>query len=268
MNTKHAIILMVIMMKETQLIYFDVDGTLLNNKSRSIPEGTLSSLKKLKSLGYALALCTGRTIADIAIVKDLVEWDGYVLANGSTVYDKQLNLIHEVKHDEGFIQEFLNACKGPLLLEGDAIHLSSTPSPRAIEAQMHFYGDLVVPIKAYEGEAIHNIICYDMDTLDPEFKKHVYDHYDVVFDVLGNSEIIHPLSGKHNGCQKLNEFLGITHYTGFGDGENDVEYLKNAHYSIGMGNATESVKQVVDYVTSSVEDEGILKALIAHKIFD
>ena len=47
----------------------------------------------------------------------------------------------------------------------------------------------------------------------------------------------------------------------FGDGENDKEMLEYAGIGVAMGNAKDSVKAVADYVTDSVDDNGIENAL-------
>ena len=48
----------------------------------------------------------------------------------------------------------------------------------------------------------------------------------------------------------------------FGDGNNDVSMLKLVHCGIAMGNGTEEAKQAADFVTDSIFDDGIYKALI------
>ena len=47
----------------------------------------------------------------------------------------------------------------------------------------------------------------------------------------------------------------------FGDGENDIEMLKFAGIGVAMGNAKEKTKEAADYVTDTVENHGVLKAL-------
>ena len=48
---------------------------------------------------------------------------------------------------------------------------------------------------------------------------------------------------------------------GFGEGGNDISMLKHVGIGIAMGNASENVKQIADYVTDTVDNDGILKAL-------
>jgi hydroxymethylpyrimidine pyrophosphatase-like HAD family hydrolase len=54
----------------------------------------------------------------------------------------------------------------------------------------------------------------------------------------------------------------------FGDGENDVDMLEFAGLSVCMGNGAPEAKAVADYVTDSVGEDGIEKALIHFGLLD
>ena len=47
----------------------------------------------------------------------------------------------------------------------------------------------------------------------------------------------------------------------FGDGGNDVSMLRGAGIGVAMGNANDPIKAEADYVTASVDDDGVKKAL-------
>ena len=47
----------------------------------------------------------------------------------------------------------------------------------------------------------------------------------------------------------------------FGDGGNDLAIVRAAGLGVAMGNANDSLKAVADYVTDSVDDDGISNAL-------
>lgn len=47
----------------------------------------------------------------------------------------------------------------------------------------------------------------------------------------------------------------------FGDSENDRAMLEAVPNSIAMGNASQPIKDVCSYVTASVEEDGIYKAM-------
>ena len=48
----------------------------------------------------------------------------------------------------------------------------------------------------------------------------------------------------------------------FGDGENDMAMLRFAGIGVAMGNGSDLLKRKADYVTASVDDDGIEKALL------
>ena len=68
---------------------------------------------------------------------------------------------------------------------------------------------------------------------------------------------------KGKGILAMAAHLGLDpQYTmAFGDGGNDTAMVKAAGVGVAMGNALDSLKQVADYTTSSVDDNGILNAL-------
>ena len=46
----------------------------------------------------------------------------------------------------------------------------------------------------------------------------------------------------------------------FGDSMNDLEILQEAGTGIAMGNAVPALKEVADYVTDRIDEDGIYKA--------
>ena len=46
-----------------------------------------------------------------------------------------------------------------------------------------------------------------------------------------------------------------------GDQDNDIEMLKAAGIAVAMGNGTEELKKIADYVTDTVDNDGVVKAV-------
>ena len=69
---------------------------------------------------------------------------------------------------------------------------------------------------------------------------------------------------KGNAIQLLTKHANIDlkDTIAFGDGNNDVSMLKLVHCGIAMGNGTEEAKRAADFVTDSIFEDGIYKALI------
>ena len=70
-------------------------------------------------------------------------------------------------------------------------------------------------------------------------------------------------SGKDRGMDAILEYLGIPleQSMAFGDGENDLSMLRHAGIGVAMGTASQEVRQGADYVTGTVDEDGIVTAL-------
>ncbi|MCQ2251393.1 MAG: HAD-IIB family hydrolase, partial [Bacteroidales bacterium] len=77
------------------------------------------------------------------------------------------------------------------------------------------------------------------------------------------TDITDQSADKGTGLEKMAEYLGlkIEETMSFGDGGNDIPIIKRAGIGVVMGNATDEVKQFADYVTTSVDEDGVFNAL-------
>ena len=77
------------------------------------------------------------------------------------------------------------------------------------------------------------------------------------------TDIVPAGGNKQVGMKKILEYYGIRseECMAFGDGGNDIPMLQYAGIGVAMGNARPEVQQVANFVTSSVDDNGIVFAL-------
>ena len=68
---------------------------------------------------------------------------------------------------------------------------------------------------------------------------------------------------KETGIRTVIDYLGvpIDHTYALGDSTNDLPMLRCTAHSIAMGNAPSAVKQAAEYVTQTVENDGVAAAL-------
>lgn len=78
------------------------------------------------------------------------------------------------------------------------------------------------------------------------------------------SDLINMGNSKASGIESILRHFGFCREEciSFGDGGNDIEMLEYCGIGVAMGNADDEVKQHSDYVTTSVDEEGIEHALI------
>ena len=86
----------------------------------------------------------------------------------------------------------------------------------------------------------------------------------VLVSSLGyNIEINAAGVNKGTALVELGSMIGIRReeIMACGDGDNDIEMIKEAGFGVAMGNAEEEVKAAADYITLSNEEEGAAKAI-------
>ena len=68
---------------------------------------------------------------------------------------------------------------------------------------------------------------------------------------------------KSIAARKVMEYYGFTmeESMAFGDGGNDVSLVRDVKLGVAMGNACQELKDVADYVTTGVDEDGISRAL-------
>lgn len=249
-------------MKQTEVFYFDVDGTILDNTTMLIGKDTIQALRALKDKGYKLAVCTGRTAGGVlnTEIDELVDWDLYVLANGSMILDKDHQLIKAIHCDPKFIKQLIALYKGPILLEGDTLYSTDVLS----EHMKNFLksGNLAIPpVIEYSDELIQKVILEDLNLIEGGIDHPIFKEYQYNINTSNLYEIFPKIGGKHTGIEIGNEYFKTSRSTFFGDGTNDLSALKYATVGVAMGNASDLVKDAADLVTASVSEDGIAKIL-------
>ena len=130
-----------------------------------------------------------------------------------------------------------------------------------IQTQLSTHGT-VPDIGDYQGENIYQCLAFvDSDT---RMKlEEMLDHCTITSWNETGIDIIAKTGGKAAGIQKFldKESLTRSQSMAFGDGENDMDMLRFAGIGVAMGNGKDKLKQKADYVTTSVDDDGIMNAL-------
>lgn len=250
--------------------FFDVDGTLLSHKSKSVPQSTRAALDKLKAAGISCIVATGRQIQEMEKLPSAdLSFDGYITLNGQLILDGEKQVLHgtpirgEVK--EYLLKLFDEHTIPILMVEKDRLFLNFVDG--RVERVQERISSPIPDLGAYDGGEIYQACAYlddgDEVVLEPIAGKCVMTRWSA-----GGVDIIAQGGGKITGIQWYLAENGIarSETIAFGDGENDIEMLRFAGIGVAMGNADEEVKQAADYVTADIDEDGIEQALKYFKI--
>jgi len=134
-------------------VFFDVDGTLVSHKSKSVPQSAKDAIERLREKGVKVLLSTGRHIHEL---KDMptngIEFDGYVILNGQIGLDKNKKLIFSNpfgKEDvEGLLGIFDKKEYPFVLVNADGHYMNFVNE--SVETAMEGVSTPVPPIREYQ----------------------------------------------------------------------------------------------------------------------
>lgn len=252
-----------------KIIFFDIDGTLISNNTQYITPELLSAFRTLREKGIKLCISSGRHISTVHVLgvdKDFT-FDSYITLNGNTCFAEGELLFSnpvcpedvaaaidftEKKHLPCAIMEregiYLNFIDETVKIVFESIH---TPPPDVKDIREGLHTDVyqVIPITADKR------VVEEMLAGMPHCK--VTSWHPFAYDIVDKN------GGKARGIEEILRFYGIdiSETMAFGDGDNDIEMLQYVAHPIAMGNAEPAVKMCAEYVTSSVDEGGIVAAL-------
>lgn len=271
-------------------VFVDIDGTLLDHE-HGIPESAIFAIQTARTKGHKVFICTGRARSDVSPYIEAIGFDGFICASGAHV-EVEGTLLLEAHLENEVVSSYMNQlslagisyvlesrtalyCSREAydFLTGlyDAFSLEHPEYPDVMARPNHLsliedYEKVLSPINkismfSQDRPALENIAAQCPQGL----RVLIYDK--ALFD-YHNGEIQLESVNKASGIQiVLAHFDGLQKDTlGLGDSLNDVEMIDFCHVGIAMGDAVPYLKEAASFVTSSVMDDGILRAFKAHDL--
>ena len=248
-----------------KIIFFDIDGTLLELGQTEMHPILVKTLNKVKQKGIKIFLATGRPPFVVPKFQG-INFDGILAYNGSYCFTKDV-LIYKNPMDNKDIKTIVENAKKI----NKAVNLAGLH-----KMGCNFYDDVLEEYFRIANQHIEPISDFDSMMQDEIYQMMVatLPHQDE--QVMQNTstlkvarwwdraiDIIPKNGGKDIGIEKILDYYHIKkeESMAFGDGGNDMSMIEYVGCGIAMGNATENVKKAADYVTDSVENDGIIAAL-------
>ncbi len=251
-------------------IFFDVDGTLVSFRQKFLSDQLVEDLPALRERGIRIFICSGRALQDLETTGMLrgVEFDGYVTLNGQYCCDADGTAFRDApicpEDLRGAYQVLMDNPHMPALMEGNGESYLTQVNDRVREIYEFLHTELY-PVRAPEW-MLEGKVYQFVPFVAPEEERLFLDAMPGCTHTRWHPkgiDIVPGDGGKGTGVRAAMERYGLAReeVMAFGDGENDRSMMAEAGVSVCMGNGEDEVKAMADYVTDTVENDGVSKAL-------
>lgn len=258
-------------MNAIKIVFFDIDGTLIDMERKEISPKTLEALRRLKERNVLLCLATGRGPLTLPRFEG-VEFDAFLTFNGSYCFDRRGTIFSNPLSPED-VQTILRnaaalrrpvsiATKDRLVANGKDRELIDyfAIAQREIEVSDRF--------DELAKEDVYQIMLGCRREERPVLlrgarRAKVAAWLDWAVDIIPAD------GGKGVGVENI-----LAHYhldraeaLAFGDGDNDIEMLRAVDHGVAMGNASETLKAAADDICAGVAEDGVYHYCLAQGLF-
>lgn len=255
------------MKQRIKAVFFDIDGTLVSFKTHAVPQSTKDAIRLLRESGVKVFVATGRMLAMTTVLRD-IEFDGFITYNGSFCIDEHGEVIFKntvPKRELEALAVWLDNERIPVsfMCRDEMFVNYLAPVVKEVAELVHVSYPVVKPVREIIKEDVFQLCVYaDEATLgrllnevltDCEGSRWIDVFADVNMKGMNKSVGIDAIL-KHYGLE-LGESMA------FGDGGNDIPMLRHVGVGVAMDNSNDEVKAAADYVTDTVDNDGVPKAL-------
>lgn len=247
-------------------VFLDVDGTLVSFKTHEIPLSTRQAIAELHKKGVKVFLATGRHILSLPHFGDL-NFDGYIVINGGLCVSADKQPIYKHCIPKSNVESMIKLQKTHpfpcLVMDDEGLFINYMNDVVDEVQKLKLFPNL--KIRSLE-ESLQRDIYQMVSFISEEEEKTVKPHLPDCDSLRWHpafTDFVPKGSSKAIGIDNIIAKFGIKleETMAIGDGGNDIAMLKHVGVGVAMGNASDKVKVAADYVTDSVDDDGLYNAL-------
>lgn len=259
-------------------LFFDIDGTLLTDGTKILPESAEEAIKKARAAGHMVFINTGRSRCLMQELENRLEVDGYLCGCGTLIEVNGHKLMHHVISADRRMEIQKNILAYGLdgILEGPSgiyVQTGTSHMPGVQRIKDLFLGSGVMFAADWtKGPLMFDKFCVLRDEnsdMDGFFKSL---EPDIAPIDRGNNlyECVPTGYDKATAMQFILEYFQIPweESYAFGDSSNDLAMIKYACHSVIMEEHDKILEPYAEFITRKVEDDGIAYAFEKLKIIE
>lgn len=254
------------------VIFFDIDGTIIDDQTHQIPPSTIRAVERLREKGHIPIINTGRAFFQVdPRVKQMafrgfacgcgmeVQLDGAWLVRAKpSLALRQKSVLCSRKYH---MCSFYETGDGGILLDGE--HSVHPIMSREVERLRQVGFPIHELSQEGEPDFVKFVTFLGAGGDAAGFKRELEEDYTIIDRENGMYELVLKGFSKAAGMELILRHLGVDakDTLAIGDSTNDLPMFRLAGHAVCMGGGMDEVKRLCEYVTDPVMEDGIEKAL-------
>ncbi len=258
-------------MKKKKLIALDIDGTITEKFSHTIPDSTIRLIKEIKNYSY-ITLVTGRMYSSSILAALVLDIDLPMIAyqGAFVVYPKTGEFLSKLLLDFDTAKEIIKF----VIDRGFDINIFSESTVYTVrDNQKTRNYSSSFKVSFYVRRDILNILektktdlakLQIIDTeerikkLEVEIRKN-FPQVGILKSFANFLEVVNKNVSKARALELLMRKYGVERkdLIAVGDSYNDIDMIEYAGIGVAMGNAPDELKEVADYIAPPVSEKGV-----------
>lgn len=253
------------------VVFIDIDGTIVDDATQAIPQSAVEAVAALKRNGHTAIVNTGRPYGNIDPRVRAMPFAGFVCAcgaelllNGEWVFRKLPSLQvcrYVIESVRQCGMQVLYETEDGLLADGE---FSSGSASAGESLRMQKKGFPTYQVDDLEAPQFVKFVTHDAPGCNrAEFLRRMVPYFTPI--IRDGSMVEYVLRGcsKAAGMEAVLSYLGESreHVYAIGDSTNDLTMFAMASHTAAIGDSSPALKEQADFITATVMEDGIEKAL-------
>ena len=259
------------------MVAVDVDGTLLDSSHR-LRAAVRDALGQLSASGAKVVLATARGPKALTMIVSQLRFSPLLICfSGAWTGEldpqslRSTNVLLDKRHTPSVARSIVATAFAhhvePNVFTPDAWRVRTLTKEIQAESDIIESAPLVTQDLLGPGEAPNKILLITSEGEPAKvlrtLAKSLHSMSTATFSKPNYLEIVPIGVDKAKALVKLAKSLGIelSQVAALGDGQNDMEMLREAGLGIAMGNASDRVKSAADWITGTNDEDGVAQAV-------
>lgn len=254
------------------VIFFDIDGTIIDSRTNQIPPSALRAVERLRANGHIPIVNTGRPYFQVDERVKQMAFRGFACGCGLEVLldgewlerqkpEPELRRRCVACSRKYRMRSFYETGDGGILLDGE--HSVHPVMSKEVE-RLRRAGFPIHTLGASDEPDFVKFVTFAGEDGDVEgFKRAMEPDFTVIDRENGMYELVLKGFSKAAGMELILRHLGMERFQtmAIGDSTNDLPMFRLAAHTVCMGDGMDEAKRLCEFVTAPVLEDGLEKAL-------